>query len=832
MAFTRTAINTTGNFTNGNASITNVANTTGLYINMMIYGPNVQADTLITGISGTTVTMNRVAVGSATGAPLTGQYIIQSGTDDDPSGLSAITGVTTITSGAGSRLKSIFDLGLNQLRIQGTLNFDPDQYTVISNLQFALRIEAGGTFNYGKETTVNGRTSYSKSCGLELTYQGGIASNFPMAMNGGNFIWRGGIIRLGGALSLSGGNFDQKGDTSVIYNNNTGTQIQLRTTLPAANMKYENIKLAGVNQVFFWTINTYGAISGNLENGGIQTTAGFSPTQIYDNFAFSNNQAPFDFYLNQLSGVNSTLSIAKNPDVVPRVGQLNVGSYGVVETRTELNFNVLKFDNSPAENVVTYIKDTDNGSRTNENQLNVYTTDQKYLSVSDNTGIASLGDVLVNVQMRDPLNVNTIKQDWRSNYGNNSVDFNVFLGGYDFNPVSTRQSLIGNGGKNVDWTVFDDVNPTLSQDDALVKLASSFNIDTVNKIITVTSNSGLEDLYDATKAYKYNGSIANFETPAPDKLLVEGNGEILTIATDWNLVIASGVSLLRGAKFRQLKLTGTGILTNDGTINFPFEDALGTRVSVNNLDPENFGVTWNLRYKKTSESVYTEISGLGNATQIIVENSVYDLQARVAGYTWKTIQFDTAESLSVDMALQFHLADDGTPQYLKPFNQSLVDIFEYDDDAMEVKVTNTTGSILEPGFPELYRVIENVQQDPSLVWLWINPVTTNATSQRVLLPPTSPLRLFLSADSDASVKITCPVVYSDTGISADDRVKGNPDGFSIILGSAATADSSLIVSQLITQLGGVGFNTSTDSLTEIKTKVNKGLTKTQFISLK
>jgi hypothetical protein len=276
--------------------------------------------------------------------------------------------------------------------------------------------------------------------------------------------------------------------------------------------------------------------------------------------------------------------------------------------------------------------------------------------------------------------------------------------------------------------------------------------------------------------------------------------------------------------------TGTFVL-NNATISGVFSDLDGSRVLVSNLDPENFGVTWNLRYKIVGDTDWTELTGTGNSTTIILGLEEYRLQARVSGYTWKEIEFDTNISLSVDLGLQYHVADDGTPQWLKSFNQSLVDIFEYNDTTMEVEVTNTTGTILQPGFPELYRVVEKVQQNPDLVWLWVNPVTTNATSQKVLIPPTSPLRMYLSVDSDASVKITCPVVYSDTGISADDRVKGNPDGFSIILGSSATADSSLIVSQLVEQLGGQGFSTETHSLTKIKVKVDKNLTKTQYLGL-
>ena len=272
-------------------------------------------------------------------------------------------------------------------------------------------------------------------------------------------------------------------------------------------------------------------------------------------------------------------------------------------------------------------------------------------------------------------------------------------------------------------------------------------------------------------------------------------------------------------------------VTNDGTIGVPYQDVLGSRILLSGLDPQGFGVTWNVRYRKVGETAWVTISGTGNSTVILTDTSEYELQARVAGYTWKETTFNTGVVLSVDLALQYHVADDGTPQWLKSFNSSLVDIFEYNDAEMEVEVTNTTGAILQPGFPELYRVVEKVQQDPTLVWLWVNPVTTNATSQKVLIPPTSPLRMYLSTDSDASVKITCPVVYSDTGISADDRVKGNPDGYSIILGSSATADSSLIVSQLIEQLGGQGFNTNNHSLTKIKVKVDKNLTKTQYLGL-
>ena len=570
MAFVRTAISTTGNITSGSASITNVANTAGLYQGMCLYGTGIQADTVINSISGTTVTMSRNATATTTGVTITGQYITQSGTDTDPSGLSAMTGVTSIVEGTGTRLTAKYNLGLNQLRITGTFTHNPDQYCIVGNVQFAVTIE--GIYNYGIEKVVNGRYSYSKGCGLDLTYGGGIASNFPIQLRSGQFNWRGGIIRFGGAFSMTGGLFNQKGDTSVAYNNNSGTQIQLRTILPPSSMVYDKIKLAGDNSTFFWTTQTYSAISANLENGAVQTPAGFSATQSYNDFVFANNQAPADFYINQLSSTSSTLSIVKNPDSIPRVAQLNSGAYGVVEIRESLALSVTDANNADATNVTAYVKDSNNGARTNENQL-TYTSDLDYFGTGD--GSVSLGDILVDVQMRNPAATTTVKHDYRGNFGTTSIDFNTYIGGYNYNNAVTRQTLIGNGGKNVGWTLFDDTNVTLDRASALAKLASSFTIDPVTKTITVTANSTYDDLYDIAKAYKYNGTKANVLVPTISDLILTPIGTDLNAYTGWSLVVNNGVTLDTGVKFTKIKFTNA-TLNGTGKITGLYQTSAGT----------------------------------------------------------------------------------------------------------------------------------------------------------------------------------------------------------------------------------------------------------------
>lgn len=576
MAFVRTAISTNGTLTNGSANITSVANTAGIYVGMCLYGVGIQADTVVNSIAGSTITMSKNATASGS-TVITGQYITQSGTDADPSGLSAMTGVTSIVEGTGTRLTAKYNLGLNQLRITGNLTHNPDQYCIVGNVQFAVTIE--GIYNYGIEKVVNGRYSYSKGCGLDLTYNGGIASNFPIQLRSGQFNWRGGIIRFGGAFSMTGGLFNQKGDTSVAYNNNSGTQIQLRTILPPSSMVYDKIKLAGDNSTFFWTTQTYSAISANLENGAVQTPAGFSATQTYSDFVFANNQAPADFYINQLSGASSTLSIVKNPDSIPRVAQLNSGAYGVVEIRESLAFNVTDSNNATASNVTAYVKDSNNGARTNENQL-TYTSDLDYFGTG--TGGLNLGDILVDVQMRNPAATTTVKHDYRGNFGNTSVDFNVYLGGYDYNNAVTKQTLIGNGGKTVGWTLFSDLNISLSRASAIAKLASSFTVDPITKTITVTANSNYDDLYDIAKAYKYNGTKANVLVPTISDLIVDVSGNRLNAYTDWNLVVNSGVTLNVGSKYNEVYFDN---ITNNGTIVGTYADLTGTyaKILVNGL---------------------------------------------------------------------------------------------------------------------------------------------------------------------------------------------------------------------------------------------------------
>lgn len=797
MAFTRTAVSTTGNFTSGSTSITGVASTTGMFVGMMVYGPQIRPDTVITAISGTTVTMDKTALGTATGAAITGQYIIQSGTDATPAGLAAMTGVTTLTGNSTNR-RVVMDLGLNQLRIQGTLTHDPDEYEIIGNVRNGLSFEAGSNVTFGIERTVNGRKTYSKGTGLVSTYVGDFFTLFGVTFSGGVFNWYGGVLQTFGPISHSGNVFTTFSFDCVWRLSAISCQFRSVGTPTFNALTVQGI---GVDAVFFLA-GGWNAFTINYERVYYQTPAGGGSNRTILNPVFANNQAEADLRANQASGTQQVTTI-KNPDVFPRLLKLSSNAYADFPVVESVALNVTNSANAAvgASEVVAYIRDTNNGARLNSTVTN-YVNDRTYIAASNASGAISLGDVLTLVGVNPDVTTGTINLDYRSNFGNGSADFNIYLGGYRFNPAVTRQTLLGNNGRSVLWTMFDDSNVTLSRTAALALVGAKFNIDPATQTITVLANATLSEFYDATKAFKYQGTAAAFETPIKDALIVTASGDRLTEYTNWNLVVPSGVAFTKDTKFKELALTGTGRVTVNGSVNFPYRDADGLRVTVTGLDPEGFGITWFLRYKLTSSSTWTNISGTGNTALILVTDGAYDVQVRAPGYDWATNTLDTSLSLSVDMGLRYQQASDETPQYLKPYDAAVEAIFQYDPAVMQVSVSNTTGALITGNFAELYRATQRIMHIPALVWAWTNPIRANAVTQTIVIPNGNPISLYLTADSDNHVRLTCPVVHQDTGEAAYDRVKGNTAGFQIILGSPATAESAGLVDNVVKLLGG------------------------------
>lgn len=587
MAFARTAVSVTATTTNGNTNLTNVSSTAQLWVNMQVYGTGIQADTIITAIAGTTVTMSKAAVANGTAVAITGQYITQTGTDTDPTGLAAMTGVTAIDTGSGNSRRTIYSLGTNQLRIQGTLTHDPDLFEITTALQQGLVVQTGATYNYGIARTVNSQTTYSKGTGLSSTYQGGQFTNHGVHFEGGTINWNGGVIKTCSSLltsnaALTSNSYDSVWQMWVAAD----TQYRVISATPTFNA----ITMQGItNNILLFLNGGWNAFGVKFERCSFQTPAGGGVNRTILNPVFIGNQSSSDLITNQTVNAQQVITV-KNPDRFPVFAKLQNNAYADMPVVEALTLNVTDAANAAvgASEVVAYIKDTNNGARLNST-VSTYTTDRTYIASSATGGAINMGDVLTLVGVNLNLTSATMNYDYRSNFGNNSADFNIYLGGYRFLQAVTRQTLMGNGGRSVTWTMFTDTNVTLSRTAALALVGTKFAVDPVAKTVTVLANATYDELYDATKAYKYQGTQTAFETPLQDALIVTPSGSNLQGYTGWSLIVNTGVTLSGGAKFSYVRF-GSVTLTGSGMIAGLYETNAGPSVTVQLKNVSTTGV--------------------------------------------------------------------------------------------------------------------------------------------------------------------------------------------------------------------------------------------------
>lgn len=577
MAFARTAVSVTATTTNGNTNLTNVSSTAQLWVNMQVYGTGIQADTIITAIAGTTVTMSRAATANGTAVAITGQYITQTGTDTDPTGLAAMTGVTAIDTGSGNSRRTIYNLGTNQLRIQGTFTHDPDLFEITTALQQGLVVQTGATYNYGIARTVNSQTTYSKGTGLSSTYPGGQFTNFGVHFEGGTVNWNGGVIKTCSSILTSSASVISNSYDSV-WQMWVGGDTQWRSVSAAPT--FNAITMQGITNPILLFMNAgWNALGVKFERCTFQTPAGGGPNRTILNPVFIGNQSSTDVITNQTVNAQQIITV-KNPDRFPVFGKLANNAYADMPVVEALTLSVTDAANAAvgASEVVAYIKDSNNGARLNST-VTTYTNDRTYIASSAAGGSINMGDVLVAVGVNLNLINGTINYDYRSNFGNNSADFNIYLGGYRFLQAVTRQTLMGNGGRSVTWTMFTDTNITLSRTAALALVGTKFAVDPVAKTVTVLANATYDELYDATKAYKYQGTQTAFETPLQDALIVTPSGSNLQGYTGWSLIVNTGVTLSGGAKFSYVRF-GSVTLTGSGRIAGLYETNAGPSVTV------------------------------------------------------------------------------------------------------------------------------------------------------------------------------------------------------------------------------------------------------------
>jgi hypothetical protein len=224
-----------------------------------------------------------------------------------------------------------------------------------------------------------------------------------------------------------------------------------------------------------------------------------------------------------------------------------------------VSVSVLDSASAPITGAIVYRLDTNNGSRTH------YAADEHFIQTTA-AGAAS-GKILALVG-RLPAGA-----------ANNSTQYTAFMdcrnaandqSGNDVLRYVSYEHLLNNRAINtkgintltVEQTLFDDPSITLDKAGAIAKLASSFTVDTVGKVVTVTANSTFDDIYDALKAHKATANAVNLATPTLDDLIVTPNGTQLNGFTGWTLAVNNGVVLNEGDKFKSVAFTTVNLNTS------------------------------------------------------------------------------------------------------------------------------------------------------------------------------------------------------------------------------------------------------------------------------
>lgn len=536
--------------------------------------------------SATSITLDRapqMAISAATYSTVSGTVrIVQTGTDTNTTGISAIAGVQTRT--LSEHTEYIIPY---LMQIDGTWT-----QTYREKLSMVRRVNSpdwlptndsgeivvNGTWNWGEFVTINGVTVARET--LPLTFSQQVISawqntqrNSVVVNSAGRLNWIGARIKASTLFWINGGYFfarevivdrqetDMSNDQQFRFLN--GAKIDIigikvyrgcftvdsrNTSINLVNFKgYEPIHVA---KAMTWSgvANSYTITDGTVSTpvGGrlvIEDYNGRGCTQ--DHGTWVNGLADF---VNPVNGTNIT-SGAHLPNQFAGEGHTRVYS--------SARFNHALPDGTALQNIITYMADNATGADI------PYNLTLKYALTSNASG-NSEGQFLTGYRYVPKNAAQIIRPTIRRSTSQADDIYTFYHGGYDIIPFASSNNLIGSGQKQFAYTDALDANVTLSRTNALALLGTKFTIS--GTTITVNQNATYDELYDATKAFKFQGTTTAFETPTVSSLILTASGSNLTAFAGWTLVVSTGVTLTFGSKFNfvnfdTVTLNGTGQIT-------------------------------------------------------------------------------------------------------------------------------------------------------------------------------------------------------------------------------------------------------------------------------
>ena len=486
--------------------------------------------------------------------------INQTGTDTDPSGLSALLGVRTSRVG----IQAVYDLGCLRLATTGAaavFSYDANRHCIVWNNQIVQPELTNGS---GRTITITGaRTDgtytapfYPRALAFPRTIP--VNSTFLPALR---------PLINNGTLNFSGVWIDAN-QVQEIGGTANFTDIKWSATDQQANFRAAsgnlNVNGMDLHNMPLALIAQAGSLNGlRFYNSGytpvsLPARAPNNP-RIYTDWSFQGSLP----LMNNFSGNANYVEFVNFGDWAGFRLATNAAVNMAARFAKAVSVNVIDTLGAGITGAIVYRLDTNNGSRTH------YAADEHFIQTTA-SGAAS-GKILALVG-RLPVGA-----------ANNSTQYTAFMDcrnatndqtGNDVIRYVSYEHLLANRGVNtkgtgtlsLEQTLFDDPSITLDKATATAKLASSFTVDPVTKVVTVIANSSYDDLYDSLKAYKATANAVNLATPTLDSLIVSPSGSNLTAFTGWSLVVNTGVTLSSGTKFNYvyfdtITLTGTGAIT-------------------------------------------------------------------------------------------------------------------------------------------------------------------------------------------------------------------------------------------------------------------------------
>lgn len=583
---------------------------------------------------------------------LSSGVITQSGTDTDLSGLTALTGVTTITSG-GTR---IIRLPGYRMVISGTLTIGLGQSLIFDDVgnsndikgryKGQIIINSSGTLNIDGRQIANGVTYYDKSTALFFAgrasgHQGSTNSGDSSiwVRSGGKIVWNGRGVVTGrrliveGLITVNEGVYTVHNDVNLLSFSTPMLSLRNATAQTLSNLTAVGGAVSFFTQGAAHTLTGYRPIQSDAP---LLLEGGSSPIITINDYSGEGTGADFTFWHN---GLFRAVNPKKGGDlrVFGQFATAHQSNIGLVEAYVSTKITCVDPDGATVNECKVYFKDHNDGARTNyvknfglANRNENYVNDRIY-TASVSAGVTPDISVLIRVWAR------SVQGGARgvANAGVNApsnrlsdmskIPFSVI--GYRYNADQIDVPTAGVGKKLVSKNLIVDTNITQS------------NKTTVNAYTHIQS---AQQFYDRAKAWLVD-NYAGQSTPLVTRIGPLINAGSLNVVINKTasaaFAVAGNTITIKADTFTgDLKTTGTITMQNGAQSTGSIEDSAGVRVSLRLANGAAFNA---LARRRDTGAELGFSSGVTSVTYNLPRGTVIDYAVWSLGYDASFASYNT-----------------------------------------------------------------------------------------------------------------------------------------------------------------------------------------------